>query len=393
MGSRVFPVVFVVAALFAQAPEAALQRLAGEGDRALAEGRYAEAEQAFTKVRELAPGTAEVYAKLGVIYFQQRKFPEAVQVLRTALKLRPGLPSVDALLAMSLCEQGQFREALPVLEKAFRRSTDPATKRMQGLELERAYTGTRQDAKAVEVALELSRLYPKDPEVLYHAGRLFGIFAYLTMQKLSDVAPDSVWKHLAFGELYENLENHTAAITEYQQVLAIDPQRPGIHFRIGRVILASARRSEARARQTAEAMKEFEQELRIDPANANAAYELGELHLEEGQSEAARGYFEAGLQHYPDFEDAQIALGRTLIALGKPDLALPHLRKAITLNPESDVACYNLARAYGALGDTKEQQQALVRFRTLRAQQTSRQPRDPRREVTKQEIDPAASQQ
>jgi hypothetical protein len=41
-----------------------------------------------------------------------------------------------------------------------------------GLQLQRAYTGLRQDDKAVEVALELTRAFPKDPEVLYHAGRL-----------------------------------------------------------------------------------------------------------------------------------------------------------------------------------------------------------------------------
>ena len=50
----------------AQSPDAALQRYVQDGDRALAEGRYADAEQAYEKVRQLAPGTAEVYAKLGV---------------------------------------------------------------------------------------------------------------------------------------------------------------------------------------------------------------------------------------------------------------------------------------------------------------------------------------
>jgi tetratricopeptide (TPR) repeat protein len=306
--------------------------------------------------------------------------------------LKPGLPNADALLAVSLSEQGSFAEAQSSLEKAFRRSTDPAMKRMLGLQLERVYTGTQQDAKAVEVALDMNRLYPKDPEVLYHSERLIGNYAYLTVKNLFDVAPESSWMHQAAGEVYESQDNYVRAITKYQNVLALDPQRPGIHFRIGRVMLERVRHSDARTSETAEAMKEFEQELRIDPSNANAAYELGELHRKNGELEAARGYFEAGLQYYPDFEDAQIALGRTLIALGKPDLALPHLQKAIQLNPESAVTYYALARAYSALGRAKDQQEALTRFQALRDQQASQEAKDWRREVTKQEVDPATEQ-
>jgi hypothetical protein len=51
--------------------------------------------------------------------------------------------------------------------------------------------------------LELSQLYPDDPEVLYHAGRLHGDIAYQSMQRLSQVAPDSVWVHQATGEAHE----------------------------------------------------------------------------------------------------------------------------------------------------------------------------------------------
>ena len=387
-----FQIAFLATAWFAQPPEASIQRLVQDGDRALAAGRYVEAEQAYTKLKELTPGIAEVYAKLGVIYYQQGKFPQAAQVLGTALKMKPGLQNLDALLAMSLSEQGRFAEALPNLEKAFRRPVDPPMKRMLGLHLERAYTGTQRDAKAVEVALELNRLYPDDPEILYQSARLLGNFAYLNMRKLSDVAPHSVWRHLASGEVHESQESYTAAVAEYRQVLALDPQRPGIHLRIGRVLLTQAHPSKDGSGDTSEAMKEFEQELRLDPTNGNAAYEIAELHRKDGRFEAARSYFEAALKYYPDFEDALIGLGRTLIALGKPETALPHLQKAITLNPENEAAYYALAQAHLALGNTSARHQALTRFRTLQQKQARPAPRDPRRVATKQEVDPAALQ-
>ena len=142
-------------------------------------------QRAYEKLRELSPGTAEVHAGLGLIYFQQRKFAEAVPALRQALKLNPALPRTDILLAMCLSELGQYKEALPGLRKGFKQTADDPLRHMTGLQLQRAYTGLEQDAQAVEVALELTRLYPKDPEVLYHSGRLFSNYAYLTTMKLA----------------------------------------------------------------------------------------------------------------------------------------------------------------------------------------------------------------
>jgi tetratricopeptide (TPR) repeat protein len=375
----------------AQTPNDSLQRYVLAGDQALADGRYADAEQAYEKVRQLAPGAAEVYAKLGVIYFQQGKFSQAVPVLTQALKLKPGLPNADTLLAMSLSELGRYGEALPGLEKAFRKSTDPALKRMSGLQLERTYTGLQRDAKAVEVALELNRLFPDDPEVLYHTARLSGNFAYMSMRKLADVAPESVWRKLAAGEVHESQEMYDAAITDYRQVLALDPRRPGIHFRIGRVMLARGRHTGSRDEAMAEALKEFGQELQIDPTNANAAYELAEIHRSLGQFSEAGAFFEKALQYYPDFEDALIGLGRTLLSLQKPEQALPRLNKAVALNPESDVGFYALAQAYRTLGNTAEQKKALAEFRRLREKHGTGEPGSSRPEVTKQSIDPAAA--
>src|SRR5258706_8028583 len=103
-------------ALFAQqSSPALLQRYFQEGEKALSEGRYADAESAYTKLRELNPEGAEIYAKLGLIYFQQGKFVQAVPALSKALKLKPALSNADILLAMSLSELGRYNEALPGL--------------------------------------------------------------------------------------------------------------------------------------------------------------------------------------------------------------------------------------------------------------------------------------
>jgi tetratricopeptide (TPR) repeat protein len=371
---------------------AVLQRHAAEGERALAEGRYADAEKAYETLRKLSPGTAEVHARLGLIYFQQGKFSDAIPPLREAIRLKPALPKVDSLLGMSLSELGRYEEALPSVTKAFSQSADPVLRRMAGLHLQRIYTGLGRDADAVDVALRLSRLYPDDPEVLYHSGRLFANFAYLQTMRLATVAPDSVWLHQAAGEANESQGLYDAALREYRQVLTASPRRPGINFRIGRVLLERAN-SEAASPDMLEASREarkaFEAELSLDPTNANAAYELAEMNRKAGELEPARTLFEQAVTHYPAFEQAQVGLGRTLIALGRPADALPHLQAALKGNPENEVAFYQVAQAYRALGNTAEQEKALAEFNRLRsllAQRAAAVP-ETKRDVTRQVLD------
>lgn len=339
-------------------------RYADAGQQALAAGRYSEARADYEKLAKLEPGLAEIHATLAVIDFKLRDYELAVSEALTAQKLKPSLPRLDSLLGMALAELGRFAEALPGLEKGFRQSADAEIKRMCGLQLERAYTGLKRDSKAVEVAMELNRLYPDDPEILYQTGKIYGNFAFLTMQKLAQVAPSSVWRHLAAAEADESQGSYSLAITEYRQVLALEPDRPGVHYRLGRTLLARSHQG-AYAQDMAEAAKEFEHELQRDPTNANAAYELGEIRRKGGQFDEAQKLLEAALENYPNFEEAHLGLASVLLSLQKPELALPHLQKAIELNAQNEVAWYRLGQVRKALGNTAEQQKALAEYRRL----------------------------
>ena len=376
-----------VAAQIPTAEETA--RYAEQAQAALTQGRYEEAERAFERLRELEPGVAEVHANLALIYFHERKYKEAVPVLKRALRLKPSLVKSENLLAMSLSELGQYGEATPGLEKCFRRSPDTEIRRMCGLQLERAYTGVKRDAKAVEVALELNRLYPEDAEILYQTGKIYGNLAFVTVQKLEHAAPESVWKHLAAAEALESQGSDTVAVIEYRQVLALEPDRPGIHYRLGRTLLARSYQVTS-AQDVADAAAEFERELQISPSNANAAYELGEIRRKDGKFEEAGKLFEQALQGHPDFEEAHLGLASALLAVQKPELALAHLRKAMEIDSANEITWYRLWQAQKALGNVAEQQKAMVEYRRLHDMGTERKYTDPifsPREATKQEVE------
>jgi tetratricopeptide (TPR) repeat protein len=345
----------------------AAAELASSGQRALAAGRYAEARDDFEKLAKLEPGIAEVHATLGVIYFKLRAYDSAEREIRTAQKLKPTLPKLDSLLGMSLAEQGKFHDALPGLERGFKQSTDAEVKRMCGLQLLRTYTGLGRDADAVTTGLALNKLYPQDPEILYQTGRIYGNYTFITMQRLHDDAPDSIWMLQAQGEAYESQKDYDGAIAAFQRVLNVDPHRPGIHYRMGRVYLRRFEAShEAKDREAAQ--EQFRAELNGDPGNGNAAYELAQIEYDLGNLEQAGQGFASVVTRHSEFEQAYVGLGGVLLESQKAADAIAPLKRAIELDPNDEVAWYRLARALRQSGQSGDaEKKAMAEFQRLHA--------------------------
>lgn len=365
--------------------------LASEGRQALAAGSFSQAQVAFEKLARLEPSIAEIHATLAAIYFKERQYEQTIREIHTAQKLKPGLPRLDSLMGLSLSELGRYGEALPDLEKGFRQAGDQVGRRMCGLQLLRAYTGLNRDQDAVATALELNKLYPDDPEVLYHTGRIYGNYAYVTMEKLHDTAPKSIWMLQAQGEANESQKNYDAAVIAFNHVLQLDPHRPGIHYRLGRIYLARFH-DEQKAEDRDAALREFEAELGVDPGNGNAAYETATLQSNSGNpDEAAKRYMQI-IDRYPDFEEALVGLAGVELDSQKPADAVPLLTRATKLRPDDEVAWYRLAQAERAAGNKAAQNKALAEFQRLHQTTpgTLRKP-DAAEEITPQTIGAASN--
>jgi len=363
---------------------------AEEGQQALAQGHFAAAQANFEKLAKLEPGVAEVHATLAAICFQQREYDESIREIRLAQKFKPSLPKLDSLLGLSLAETGQYSQALPGLEKGFKQTADTEVRRLCGLQLLRVYGALQRDSDAVGTALALNRFYPDDPEVLYHTGRIYGNQAYVVMMKLHDKAPNSIWMLQASGEANESQKNYDAAIVDFQHVLALDPRRPGVHYRMGRVYLARFSDRQKPEDRVA-AVHEFAAELEVDPENGNANYELGVLAQEDGNLDEAQNRFEQVVSRFPDFEEALVALGECYLQESKPEAAVSPLERATKVQPDDEVAWYRLARAQRAIGKNDAATKSMAEFRKVHAEVlTGLRLPNPVHEVTPQKVDAEA---
>lgn len=373
-----------VAARAQAAADDASDRYAAEGQQALAAGRYGEARTDFEQLSKLHPEVAEVHATLAAIYFKVREYEQAVREVRAAQRLKPSLPRLDSLLALSLSELGHFEEALPRLEKGFKQTADTDSRRLCGLQLLRAYSNLNRDADAVETALALNKLYPDDAEVLYHTGRIYGNYAYVVMEKLHDKAPNSVWMLQAQGEANESQKDYGAAIIAFNHVLELDPRRPGIHYRLGRVYLARFQEGQKPEDRDA-AVREFNAELALDPGNGNALYEMAVMQQQQGNLDEARTEFEHVVERFPDFEEALVGLGGVYIENQKPEAAIAPLQHATKIDAEDEVAWYRLAQAERATGDREGQRKAMEEFQRLH-KSTPGTLRKPDEDITPQQL-------
>jgi tetratricopeptide (TPR) repeat protein len=97
-----------------------------------------------------------------------------------------------------------------------------------------------------------------------------------------------LWTRLAEAEAFESEGQVADAIQNYEGVLALDPRRANIHYRMGRTYLTHWKSIYSAADLTS-AASEFEKELEVYPGNANAAYELAELRVKQGEKASRPG--------------------------------------------------------------------------------------------------------
>jgi predicted Zn-dependent protease len=270
----------------------------------------------------------------------------------------------QASLMAAICkaELGRNVEAVAVLAPAFRKATGAEIEHLIGLHLQQAYSELKQYDKAVAIGEELLRRYPNDSEVFFQVSRLYADRSYELMSRLMRSDPDSVWVHYANAQVQESLRRYDTARLEYENVLKRQPAMPGVHCRLGRVILLGAPRT---PESLEEATRAFEEELAIGPRNPDAEYELGEINREQGKFDLALDHFSKAVSQQPDFAEARIGLGRTLLKLARTAQAVPHLKEAARLDPENKVPHVLLANAYRALGDSAASQAEMDAYNKL----------------------------
>jgi tetratricopeptide (TPR) repeat protein len=260
-------------------------------------------------------------------------------------KPAPGL-SVTAEKATKLAEDGHCEAALAALEKSTRVS-DLALKRKVGLAGLRCSMTLGRNDSALRFLEMLARDFPHDPEVLYAEVHAYSDLSTRASQTLASSASGSPQAHELLAESYEMEGKWDQAEKEYRAIVAQNPQMPGIHFRLGRLLLS---KPNPPATVAEDAKREFASELAVDPTNAGAEYVLGELARQDSQWPDAIKHFSRATELDASFGDAFLGLGSSLLSAKRFTEAIPPLEKAVKLEPGNPATHYSLATALTRAG-------------------------------------------
>jgi tetratricopeptide (TPR) repeat protein len=259
--------------------------------------------------------------------------------------------SASGKQAVNLAKAGHCKDAIPGLRRATQHDADASLKRDAGFAGVRCAMAIGETEAAVDFLRFLKREFPRDPDVLYLAVHTYSDLSTRASLELATTAPNSPEAHQLNAEALEVQGKWDEAEKEYRQILTQNPNMPGIHYRLGRILLSKPDFGPAVAEQ---AKAEFQQELAIDPSNAGAEYVLGALARQNQQWDEAILHFSNAAKLDAGFGDAFLDLGMSLVTVKKYSEAIPPLETAVKLEPQNPTAHYNLAVAYRRGGRQSE---------------------------------------
>ncbi len=107
-----------------------------------------------------------------------------------------------------------------------------------------------------------------------------------------------------------------------------------------------------------------------NPFDAMSECRLGEIAAKRGDSASARDRYAHALAIQPDSTDANLGMGRALVAMQQPAKAQPYLERAVHLDPSNFTAHFRLAAVYrieGRVEDAQREIEQFQRYKDLKA--------------------------
>lgn len=285
------------------------------------------AAELLSLILSTAPKNVRAMILLGRAKIHDRDLDAARTQVARAVALSPESPEAAFLLATIESEQGRTTEALTAFERALQLS--PGSVEVMSKAVVAAMRAN-QSRRAVEIARDLVKSKPDDPDVIY----LFGA-ASLQAGRIAD------------AEVY--LERYLR-------------ERPND----GRGCVAFALSLAAQPAKIDAARSKLEACVAMNPANFEATYQLALSHRSAGDTAKAIDYLERTVNRSPNYAYAVRDLGVLYLQAGNETQARLNLEKAAKLAPDDADTHFQLSRLYNLAGEPALAKQHFDKFQKLR---------------------------
>jgi tetratricopeptide (TPR) repeat protein len=273
-----------------------------------------------------------------------------------------GTPGLSPDKALSLAEQGHCKQSISGLKRALTGQTAVETKKRAGIVGVRCSLAVDDRDSTVDFIRLLGKQFGRDPDVLFVLVHAYSDLSTRTAQDLGRTAPQSLAAHKLNAEALEIQGKWQPAQLEYEGMIEKNPNTPGLHFLLGRLLLS---RPDAAPEAASRAKQEFLKELQLDPNNAAAHDILGELARRDEQWDEAISRFSHAAKLDSNFAEAYLGWGDCLVTVKRYEEAISPLRNAERLMPGNPAVHHSLATALERSGHKDEAAKEFAIHRSL----------------------------
>ena len=264
---------------------------------------------------------------------------QAAAKFQHAIKINPESPDAHRYLGTVLEKQGDLKGASGAYEKALELDPSDTEARKSFDRLMQSQSGEDDPARVAEVETYMRESKYQEVEPV--------LADYLRLH------PKSAWAWYSLGYSQFAQKKVGESIQSLAKSLQLDIKNAEAHKMLGRDLMLIGRFDAAQT--------EFEEGIRYNPQAAEIRYNLGKLFSIQDNWPAARKEFEEALRVDPSYVEDLDALGLAQEALGDDVGAVASYQKAIALNDQRKGnfagAHVNLSAYYNRLGDEQKAQE------------------------------------
>jgi Flp pilus assembly protein TadD len=310
---------------------------------------------------ELSNSETDLF-RSGLAAQQNRDLPGAEKFYRTLLTSKPDFLPARLNLGLVLDVEGRTADALAEFDAVRNREPAfPAAQMFAGIEQFRL--GKFPDAvSALHLATQQSASDSRCWFWLARANFALGRNedGKAALDKVLAISPDDASALYLLAQYQISAQDLNGAERVLSGLVVRYPRVPDFHQSLGSVYYMAAMPDKAE--------EEYRMQLQLDAGNPQALSMIGIILLDRGQAKSAISYLAKGLDANPGIAYLQRKMGQALLESGQPEEAVPHLRKAASLDAQEATAHFLLWKALNALNLKPEADEELMAFRKLQSQ-------------------------
>ena len=305
------------------------------------------AASAVDQLRQLDPESPYLLRILGRTRLAARQYPSALYLFRSALEKQPGVRAVHE--AVAAVYEGAGQPEWAQIERA-KAASVPEPDCAAEVSAECDFAAGRFERAA-------SSHKDSSPASLFWAARSYAGLAAQAFERLTSL-PESIEKLTLVADVLAAQGQFSRAADTCRRAVQIGTGSERLERQLAELLYL--------AKRTEEAMPLLRRFHAADPNDPRWGAMLGNLLAEEQEYEEAIPLLRSSLALPGAPASVQPDLGRSYLALGQAEKALPHLQASLDLDSDGSIH-YQLAQALQRLERREQAREALTQYQALNA--------------------------